>query len=282
MTNARFGSAAEVISGVLYVAGGNGGSGDTPTLQGYNQGLGTWSQLTSMLGGRYTGDGAGVINSELYVPGGWTTSPGLPNSNLFIYTPSSNVWRSGASMPTLSGCGGNGVINNKLYVTTACDGSSSGSGYRNFLHVYDPTTNGWTALTASVNAHSGPATGVIGGKLYVAGGFNGSAYSTSTSLEVYDPVAGTWTTRAPMTAGREGASGAVVNGKLYVFGGTNAPATTLNTVEVYDPVANTWTTLASMPTSRSYTGIGVINGIIYVVGGSNGSGPLTTLEAYRP
>jgi N-acetylneuraminic acid mutarotase len=278
MPLARSGAAGGVINGIMYVAGGW-SAGDKPELQAFNPSTGSWSALASMPGGRYQGDGAGVINAELYVAGGWTTSSGLPNNNLFIYTPSTNTWRSGAAMPTLSGCGASGVIAGKLYVTTACDGSG---GYKNFLHVYDPATNAWTALASSPNAHGSTAFGVIGGKLYVVGGYNAAGSAITGILDVYDPATNAWTTAAPMPTPRLGAVGAVVNGKLYVIGGSSDGTNTLATVEIYDPVSNSWTTGASMPTARFFSAVGVANGFIYVAGGGTGSTALTTFEVYVP
>ena len=278
MPNARSGSASEAIGGIMYVAGGYNG-GDTPTLQSYNPGTSAWATLTSMPGGRYQGDNAVVIAGELYVPGGWTTSPGLPNSNLFIYNPTSGNWRSGTSMPILSACGTSGVINGKLYVTTGCDGNS---GYRSFLHVYDPATPGWTALASSPNPHANGVGGVIGGKLYVAGGYDASGGTRHGILEVYDPATNGWTARASMPTARIGASAAVFNGKLYVFGGIGTSSTALTTVEVYDPVANSWATLAAMPAAREFMTAAVINGIIYLAGGTNGTTVQNTLTAYTP
>jgi N-acetylneuraminic acid mutarotase len=107
----------------LYVAGGN-LTTDTANLQAYNPASDAWTSLTPMPAGRYQGDGAGVISNKLYVAGGWTTSPGLPNNNLWVYDPALNSWTAKASMPTLSGCGATAVINNKLYVITPCDGNS--------------------------------------------------------------------------------------------------------------------------------------------------------------
>lgn len=46
--------------------------------------------LTSMPGTRYGGNGAGAINGKLYITGGWTQSPPLPNSNLREYEPGTN------------------------------------------------------------------------------------------------------------------------------------------------------------------------------------------------
>src|SRR4030081_3751152 len=97
-------------------------------------------------------------------------------------------------MPHLSACGATGVIDSKLYVTTACNGYS---GYANYLDVYDPATNAWTNLPGSASAHSAPAIGAINGKLYVAGGLDGSGNLTNV-VEVYDPATNSWTTLAHM------------------------------------------------------------------------------------
>ncbi len=277
MAAARTGPAAEVINGILYVAGGHNGTRDDPSLQAYNPTTNTWNLLASMPGGRYQGNGAGVINGQLYIAGGWTTSPGLPNNNLWAYDPPTNTWTTKASMPLLSACGATGVINGKLYVITPCNGYS---GYQNFLHRYDPVTNSWTSLAPSLNAHSEPAAGVINGKFYVAGGLNGSGVVSST-LEVYDPATNAWNTLTPMPTARTSSAGGVINGKLYAVGGRNGAGAYLNTMEVYDPVTNTWTTEASMPTARAVPAGGVLNGILYVLGGVNASNTgLATNEAY--
>ena len=47
-----------------------------------------------------------------------------------------------------------GVISNLLYVTTAEDGFN---GYYNYLDVYNPANNSWTALASSPDAHTAPA-----------------------------------------------------------------------------------------------------------------------------
>src|SRR5689334_23235429 len=84
LPSARSGAAAAVVNNTLYYAGGNNGT-DTPTFQAYDPASASWSSLPTMPGGRYQGDGAGVIGNNIYVAGGWTTSPGLPNNNLWVY-----------------------------------------------------------------------------------------------------------------------------------------------------------------------------------------------------
>src|SRR3979490_1800796 len=142
-------AAAESINGIIYVAGGARASGKNATLQAFNPTTNTWITLASMPLTLYQGDGAGVINSQLYVAGGWNGP--LPTSVLLKYDPPSNTWTSLAGMSHLSACGATGVINSRLYVTTACNGYS---GYANYLDVYDPAANAWTSLPGSDSATS--------------------------------------------------------------------------------------------------------------------------------
>src|SRR6202162_1460726 len=185
-------AAAESINGIIYVACGPRASGKNSTLQALNPTTNTWTTLASMPLTLYQGDGAGVINSQLYVAGGRRGY--LPSSVLLQDDSPSNAWTSLPGMSHLSACGATGVIDSKLYVTTACNGYN---GYANYLDVYDPATNAWTSLPGSVSAHSAPAIGAINGKLYVAGGLDGNGNLTNT-LEVYDPAANSWTTLAHM------------------------------------------------------------------------------------
>src|SRR5689334_2983818 len=129
LPSARSGAAAAVVNNTLYYAGGHNGT-DTSTFQAYDGASASWSSLSTMPGGRYLGNGEGMLGNNIYVARGWTTSPGLPNNNLWVYDTVANSWSARANLPTLSACGASGVIGNKLYVTTACDGNS---GYRNFL-----------------------------------------------------------------------------------------------------------------------------------------------------
>jgi len=271
MPDARIAPAVEQVNGIVYLAGGYNG-GDTPTLQAFDPTTNKWTTLANMPGGRYAGDGAGVIDSQLYVAGGWTTSPPLPNNTLFVYNPGANTWATKASMSHLSACGATGVINDKLYVATACDGFS---GYRNYLDVYDPSTDTWTSLPGSSSAHASPAAGVINDKFYVAGGNDGVTGITSV-VEVYDPVANAWTALASMPVAVANPASAALNGKLYVFGGTNGTAD-LATVQVYDPHKNTWQVLSpSSPNAFNSASATVVYGLVFVEGGASGSTILNT------
>src|ERR1700675_4171703 len=103
-------AAAEAINGIIYVAGGN-NRGPNSMLQAFNPTTNTWTALASMPLTLYQGDGAGVINSQLYVAGGWNGY--LPTNIVLKYDPPSNTWTTMTGMPHLSACGATGVINSK-------------------------------------------------------------------------------------------------------------------------------------------------------------------------
>jgi N-acetylneuraminic acid mutarotase len=264
MPTARSNAAMETINGIVYVAGGY-NAGGTSTLLAYNPSTNAWTTtLANMPITLYQGNGAGVINSQLYVSGGWNGP--LPTSTLFMYDPPSNSWTTKASMSHLSACGGTAVIDSKLYVTTACNGYS---GYANYLDVYDPAANAWTGLPGSAIPHAAPAIGAINGKLYVAGGLDGGGAVNGT-VEVYDPATSSWTMLAHMPTAVVYAASVALNGQLYVFGGNNGTAD-VATVQVYDPHKNKWKTLASLPAPLSSSSAVAVYGLTFIEGGDAGA-----------
>jgi N-acetylneuraminic acid mutarotase len=266
--------AAATIDGMIYMVGGF-NTGNLASLYAYNPVTNVWSSKSPLPGPRYAGNGAGVINGQLYIAGGWTQSPPLPHDDLFIYNPASNSWSSGASLSHLSGCGATGVINGKLYVYSPCNGFS---GYVQTLDVYNPATNAWTNLAASSAQHVFPASAVINGKLYLAGGGTTTA-TASNVVEVYDPVPNGWTTLAPMPVAVAGAiSYATIDGRLLVLGGTDAAGTPVANGQLYNPVTNKWSTSKALPAPLTGGAGAVDYGFYYVLGGAASGTPSTTNE----
>lgn len=133
---------------------------------------------------------------------------------------------------------------------------------------------------------------VVNGKVYVIGGFSGSALTTN---EEYDPVTDTWATKASMPTSRRSPVVAAVNNKIYAIGGMsyiNANQVTYSyATEEYDPTTNTWTTKGAMPPGNTVNPIlsnrfiagTAINGKIYVaVFNNNGTPPLFSTFEYDP
>ena len=130
-------------------------------------------------------------------------------------------------------------------------------------------------------ARNHTAGGLIGGKLYVAGGRPGN----QACVEAYDPASNTWTPRASMPTGRSGIAGAVVGDCLYVFGGEGNgadPNGIFHEVEAYEPASDEWHRLPPMQTGRHGIYAAVLSNVVYLPGGSTVEGLGTTgvNEAY--
>jgi N-acetylneuraminic acid mutarotase len=121
-------------------------------------------------------------------------------------------------------------------------------------------------------ARSQHAAVTLGGKIYVWGGYMGSASSPSTlsSLEIYNPTTNSWSSGATAPEVMRGQAAAVgTNGSAYSFGGASN-LDVLSSSYRYDPATNTWTPLAPMPTAEWEAGAATANdGRIFVFGGAS-------------
>jgi len=99
----------------------------------------------------------------------------------------------------------------------------------------------------SMAPRRGLAAALCAGKVYVIGGWDGTAYLST--VEVYDVVKGTWTTAKSMPKPRCFAAAVSLGGKVYVAGGYYG-SYNLETVEVYDPNTDEWSALPSMSCAR--------------------------------
>ena len=127
---------------------------------------------------------------------------------------------------------------------------------------------------------------VIGGKIYVSGGFTIDAegdYVRTRSLYRYDPVTDVWTTRKQLPRATSGGATVAIDGKLYtyvVYGPDNSDGAALYR---YDPGTNTWTELAKPPAIRVGAAAAVLGGKMWVIGGRFGKGePEATVNVFDP
>lgn len=139
--------------------------------------------------------------------------------------------------------------------------------------------NSWRSGAPMPTAVQFPATGYIGGKIYVVGGVSSAAVVADN--QVYKPATGAWSTAAPIPTPVYGSASAVVKGILYVIGGYAGSSAT-NVVQAYDATTNEWTTKAPMPTARGSAAAAIDGGMIYVIGGNGTTLRLDTVEKYDP
>jgi len=146
------------------------------------------------------------------------------------------------------------------------------------------TENGgrWETRGDLVEGHWSHSGAVIGGKIYVVGGWNGGVGGYYDYNNEYDPVTDIWQSRTPMPTARQVTAVGVIAGKLYVVGGQNDSGS-LDVNEEYDPETDSWKTRAPLPTARRGLSAGVLNGRLYAVGGYDASVQKTNAnEVYDP
>ena len=147
----------------------------------------------------------------------------------------------------------------------AIGGSSDGTNPMNLVEVYDPSTDKWSDIAPMNSKRSGMAAAPLGGKLYVAGGYDGSSTARGccqiNSVEVYDPSTNKWSAVASMSNERRYALGAAsLGGKLCVVGGSPDASNPLNSVEVYEPSTNKWSGVAPMSSKRRHLAAASLGG----------------------
>ncbi|MFZ0042784.1 MAG: kelch repeat-containing protein [Solirubrobacteraceae bacterium] len=128
------------------------------------------------------------------------------------------------------------------------------------------------AAATAPHAAGETAYGLIGDKIYVAGGISESPSAGPaivTATQVYDTTTNTWSTDGAPNPYNLAGTGVALDGKLYDIGGLSLSTFQLTPdVSVYDPATNAWTQAAPYPLALNYAQCGAIDGKIYCTGGA--------------
>jgi hypothetical protein len=130
-----------------------------------------------------------------------------------------------------------------------------------------PSAAPWTSIANYPVPIQDNLVDVLGGKVYSAYGWSGSA--TLADLYKYDPDTADWTRLASAADIREAPAGGFISDRLYATGGWGADGQPDPKIEAYDPDTNTWTTVADNPRPAAAAGSATLNGRLYVIGGCN-------------
>lgn len=189
MPTARGGATAQVINGVIYVAGGMNGSGASlATVEAYTPASGTWQTVTP-LQTRRDNPGSAVLNNELYVFGGRirnadgsTIDPTLVSMEK--YSPATGTWTGQTPMPTGRRAMAVGTANGRIQVIGGEQNPDSPSGVFEQNEEYDPATQTWRSLVKIPSPRHGPASATINNSVHVVGGGLSTGTTFSTLHEV--------------------------------------------------------------------------------------------------
>lgn len=146
----------------------------------------------------------------------------------------------------------------------------------------------WAARAPLPETRVFASSGVIAGKLYVAGGSDQFGNKPLTTLR-YDPSADSWSFTAGtmhISPGRSNMASGVIGGKLYAAEGwINSDSSSSTTaMEVYDPVTDAWSFGPNSLVARGNSAKAVIDDKLYVTGGaaSGLSVVFNQLEVFDP
>lgn len=216
----------------------------------------------------------------------------LPGSGEAMQTePDRGTWRAAAPAPTKRTEVAAATLDGRIYVVGGFEKPTLGN-VMNFaitasVEVYDPITDRWASKASLPLGLHHVGIGVLGGRLYVIGGYAKSGFTVwnpVATVYAYDPTTDSWTERAPMSTARGALSVTEYEGKLYAIGGFDRKANNAQ-VEVYDPVRNVWSTVAPLPTPRDHLATATVAGKIYAIGGrvdGDYSRNLAVTERYDP
>jgi hypothetical protein len=245
-----------------------------------------WFPLTPALLPRIEA-AAEIVNGRIYQAAGFVN--GAPATQVERYDIATGRWSLVAPTPVSINHTSAATYGGKLYLVGGYMGDPAtfvrGDGLSVAIFLeYDPAADRWRELTPPPTKRGAVATGVIGHKLYVAGGWNTSEGDLG-RLEIYDFRTGRWSRGADMGFARNHVVGTVADGKLYAIGGHTGLFITgvvLPYVERYDPAADRWQRLADLSHPRSGAGVVTVGDRVVVYGGETREDVVRHTEIFDP
>ncbi|MCF7674242.1 MAG: hypothetical protein K9M97_02770 [Akkermansiaceae bacterium] len=176
------------------------------------------------------------------------------------------AWTQADDMPIARDQFTGGVIDGKLYLFGGNGPPNpGGSNDLSRLDIYDLKTGEWTRGANYDFGIEELSSAVVGGKLYVFGGYaNGP---TSVNL-CYDPGSDTWSETAPKPTQIQAATVVAWGSEILVLGGSRGDQLSeVTVIEAYNTITNTWRVVTDLPDPSFAFGAGIHEDVLYIVGG---------------
>ena len=223
-----------------------------------------------------------VYDGEIYLLGAMTGGyPGeTPLPEIHIYSPATDTWRTGATIPKDRRRGGAGAVlhDEKIYLVCGIVDGHRG-GHVAWLDSYDPRTDTWTKLPDAPRPRDHFQAVTHENKLYAVAGRTTVAATnpfanTIGEVDVYDIPSGSWTTlRDTLPTHRAGNAALVMNDDLLVLGGESTAHEVAHLeVEALTLPTGTWRTLDSLSRGRHGTGVVRYEGQLIMASGCGNRG----------
>ncbi len=263
--------------GVLALAGCGTDYAEVPNAQ--TAAATKWRALRSSTIAR-TEVAAARIGTNVYVVGGFAAPDGRTSAAVERYDLTQNSWTQVAPLPVAVNHAAAVAYRGDLYVVGGYTDPNGLSRETNALQRYDPQTDTWSRLRDAPTVRGALAAGVIGNRLFAAGGAVGGG--PLGTLEIYSFKTGSWSTGPSMRLAREHLAAAVHRGSFYVLAGRAAGKGNYAVVERYVPAGRRWLRVRKMRKARGGIAAATVAGRIVVVGGEEGAGTIAEVESYDP
>jgi N-acetylneuraminic acid mutarotase len=212
--------------------------------------------------------------------GGFEKRSGGSTAAVERYDIRRNAWRRVRSLPVALNHPAAAAYRGAVYVLGGYTGRGDLRGEVSSLYRYDPGRDRWSRFRDAPTKRAALAVGVVGPRLYAAGGANSTG--ALKTLEIYDFRRNRWATGPPLSVAREHLAGAVAGGAFYVLAGRAAGRGNFDVVERYRPAERRWESLPAMRKPRGGFGAATVAGRIVVAGGEEGAGTIREVEAFDP
>lgn len=266
---------------IVVIGGFDGDANMSAAVEAYDPATDTWRNLADLPQPLHHANAA-VIDGRLFVLGALGNA--FTTLRLaYEYEVANDRWVDRTAIANGRRRGSSAVVpfNGSIWILGGFRGSTVAE-----VDRYDPALDQWFEEPDLPRATEHVVAGVIGGKIYLAGGRANSITGHTGRLDIYDPATG-WTEGPAMPTPRGGSAAAVLGDRLYVFGGegnTGAANGVFDAVEAFDATRGGWIPLLPMRTPRHGTGAAELGGRIYVPGGADvqAFSAVSTVEIFVP
>ncbi len=223
---------------------------------------------------------AARVGRFVYVVGGFERQGSATTAAVERYDLDRDRWRRVKPLPVGVNHAAAAAYRGDLYVFGGYTDARDLKGATARLFRYDPKRDRWSRLSLAPSARGAHAVGVIGRRLYVAGGVD--AGGVTSSLEIYDFARRRWSRGPNMAVAREHLTATVAGGRLYVLAGRAGGQGNFKVAERYDPRTRRWDRLPDMEKGRGGIASATVSGDVVVFGGEEGAGTIREVERYDP
>jgi len=226
------------------------------------------------------------LDGRIFAIGGYAGDR-LTSDAVQVYDSRTDSWAFGPPLPLPLHHTMAAAVDGRLYLIggEAGNPTASESAFQDSVFLLDEQAGAWLPRAPMPTARSAGGTGLIDGKIYVAGGRPPHGHD----FAAYDPSADQWTVLPDLPTQRNHLAVAAIGGKLYVAGGRfggGVGSEMTDVLEIYDPASNAWTTGAPMLAPRAGVASVAANGCLYVIGGEGNDadprGVFDRNEAFDP